>query len=103
MSFIDANYNYSGNFNWQRGSEALANVLSEEGTALGIVHTVQNANTKSLAGSISFDRLHNILGLKNKTARFSPLVQRRLAEKEPEYNTEEEKKKKKISQYSKHL
>ena len=95
LSFIDANYNYSGNFNWQRGSEALANVLSEEGTALGIVHTVQNANTKSLAGSISFDRLYNILGLKNKTARFSPLVQRRLAEKEPEYNIEEEKKKKK--------
>ena len=95
LSFIDANYNYSGNFNWQRGSEALANVLSEEGTALGIVHTVQNANTKSLAGSISFDRLYNILGLKNKTARFSPLVQLRLAEKEPEYNIEEEKKKKK--------
>ena len=82
LSFIDANYNYSGNFNWQRGSDALASVVSENGTALGIVHTVQNANTKSLAGSISFDRLYSILGLKKGAAKFSPLVQRRLAEKQ---------------------
>lgn len=92
LSFIDANYNYTGNFSWQRGSDALAQVQSPEGIPLGIVHTVQNANTKSLAGSISFSRLYNILGLK-KTAggSYSPMVQRRLAEKKAQQQKEEKK------------
>ena len=93
LSFIDANYNYTGSFNWQRGSDALANVVSENGTALGVVHTLQNANTKSLAGSISFDRLYRILGLKKGASRFSPMVQKRLAEKQQQgKNTKKEKK-----------
>ena len=82
LSFIDANYNYTGNFNWQRGSDALSQVVSPDGIPLGVVHTVQNANTKSLAGSISFNRLYTILGLKKgRGANFSPMVQQRLAAK----------------------
>ena len=61
LSFIDANYSYTGDFNWQRGSEALAEVVSEDGQSLGVVHTVQNANTKALTGSLSLDRLYTIL------------------------------------------
>ncbi|MGC6421514.1 MAG: cell surface protein SprA [Flavobacteriaceae bacterium] len=94
LSFIDANYNYTGNFNWQRGSDALAQVVSPEGIPLGVVHTVQNANTKSLAGSISFSRLYAILGLKKGTAKFSPLVQRRLAAKQAQNKGQDSEEKK---------
>ena len=43
-----------GNFNWQRGSEALAEVTNDDGLSLGIVNTIQNNNKKTLTGAISF-------------------------------------------------
>ncbi len=70
LSFIDATYNYTGDFNWQRGSLAMANVQSEEGIPLGIVNTIQNANTQTLNASVSFDKLYSIFGLKSKRRGF---------------------------------
>jgi cell surface protein SprA len=70
LSFIDATYNYTGNFNWIRGSEALAQVKSEEGIPLGIVNTIQNNNTKTLTGALSFAKLYSVLGLKSKKSSF---------------------------------
>ena len=68
LSFIDATYSYVGNFNWQRGSEALAEVKSEDGMSLGIVNTIQNNNKKTLSGAINFSKLYSALGLRpNKT------------------------------------
>jgi cell surface protein SprA len=74
LSFIDATYNYTGNFNWIRGSEALAQVKSEEGIPLGIVNTIQNNNTKTLTGALSFAKLYSVLGLKSKKISFIPKI-----------------------------
>jgi cell surface protein SprA len=71
LSFIDANYNYTGDFSWQRGSNAMAAVVNDDGQMLGQVNTIQNANTKTLTGSISFDKLYTILGLKSKKSPFN--------------------------------
>src|SRR6056300_901504 len=75
LSFIDATYNYTGNFNWQRGSEALAEVMSADGIPLGLVNTIQNNNTKTLTGALSFSKLYTVLGLKtNKKSSFQAKV-----------------------------
>ena len=75
LNFIDATYNYTGNFNWQRGSEALAEVMSADGTPLGLVNTIQNNNTKTLTGALSFSKLYMVLGLKtNKKSSFQAKV-----------------------------
>lgn len=71
LNFIDANYNYTGDFSWQRGSNAMASVTNEEGQALGQINTIQNANTKSLTGSISFEKLYTLLGLKSQKSPFN--------------------------------
>ena len=73
LSFIDATYNYTGNFNWQRGSEALAGVTSQNGSVLGQVNTIQNNNTKTLTGALSFSKLYSVFGLKNKSNRFQKI------------------------------
>ena len=69
LSFITAKYNYDADFNWQRGPEAFSAVVSADGIPLGQVNTIQNANTKTLTGAISFDRLYSILGVKSKRER----------------------------------
>ena len=74
LSFIDATYNYTGNFNWKRGSEALAGVKSEEGIELGLVNMIQNNNTKTITGALSFAKLYTALGLKANESRFRSKV-----------------------------
>ena len=64
LSFLDVDYTYSGDFSWQRGSEALANVRNDMGQTLGVVNQIQNANTKSINGSVSFKKLYSLLNLK---------------------------------------
>ena len=94
LNFIDANYNYTGDFSWQRGSNAMAAVTSEESQPLGIVNTIQNANTKTLTGSISFDKLYTILGLKSKRSPFDQPFARAAAANNPQAQKQEKKPKK---------
>ena len=86
LSFIDGNYNYTGDFNWQRGSQALANVVSENGQRLGSVNTIQNANTKTLSGAISFQKLYSILKLTEKN-KFTPRINENKKSKSPNKKT----------------
>ena len=67
LSFLDGTYSYTGNFNWQRGSTSLANVVDQNNNALGIVHTIQNANTIQWNGSANMQSLYNSIGLKKNT------------------------------------
>ena len=94
LSFIDGDFNYTGDFNWQRGSQALANVTSENGDRLGSVNTIQNANTKTLSGAISFQKLYSILRLTNQN-KVNPLPDKN------EKNKKSKKKKLKIKKYTK--
>ena len=94
LNFIDANYNYTGDFSWQRGSNAMAAVTGEEGQQLGVVNEIQNANTKTLTGSISFDKLYTILGLKSKKSPFDQPFARGGATDNPQSQKKENKPKK---------
>ena len=66
IDFISSNYNYNGDFNWERGSDAMAKVKDETGNVLGQVNTVQNANTHSFNSSLNMSKLYRNLGLKKK-------------------------------------
>ena len=93
LNFIDANYNYTGDFSWERGSNAMADVTNNEGQPLGIVNTIQNANTKTFTGSISFDKLYTILGLKSKKSLFDqPFTVAAIANNPPEQKKEKKPK-----------
>ena len=72
----------------------MAAVTSEEGQPLGIVNTIQNANTKTLTGSISFDKLYTILGLKSKRSPFDQPFARAAAANNPQAQKQEKKPKK---------
>ncbi|MGA0373235.1 MAG: cell surface protein SprA [Flavobacteriaceae bacterium] len=94
LNFIDANYNYTGDFSWQRGSNAMAAVTAEEGQPLGVVNTIQNANTKTLTGSISFEKLYTVLGLKSKRSPFDQPFAKATAANNPQAKKQEKKPKK---------
>ncbi len=66
LGFINANYSYTGDFSWQRGSERLGGVEDLDGNKLGIVNNIENANTQVFSGHISMSRIYNLLGIKRR-------------------------------------
>ncbi|MFI2742039.1 cell surface protein SprA [Zhouia sp. PK063] len=66
LNFIKATYTYTGDFDWQRGSDAQYQVAGEN------LNIIQNASTHTLNSVMSMDKLYNFLGLKAK--KRAPIV-----------------------------
>ena len=74
LDFINAQYTYTSNFEWQRGGDALNLAVAKEQNpgvpedqlVLTSINSVQNANTHSLTATLTMQRLYDQLGLKNR-------------------------------------
>ena len=66
VDFISSNYSYNGDFSWEKGSDAMAQVEDELGNVLGRVNTIQNANTHTLNTSLNLSKLYRNIGLIQK-------------------------------------
>ena len=63
LSFIKSNYSYTGDFNWQRSSDAFSTIESEDGTEYQLGNTIQNANSHKLNATLNMDLLYRYVGL----------------------------------------
>ncbi len=63
LDFINAQYTYTSNFEWQRGGDAIREVVGND------VNTVQNANTHNLTASLSMQRFYDKIGLKKRGSK----------------------------------
>ena len=57
LSFINAQYTYTSNFDWQRGGDAIREVIGED------INTIQNAQTHTLTAALSMPRFYEMIGL----------------------------------------
>ena len=53
-----ANYTYSGDFDYQRGSQTLLQLAHQD------INTLQNGNTHNLTANFTFEQLYRYLGVK---------------------------------------
>ena len=58
LDFINAQYTYTSNFDWQRGGDALNEVAGEN------INTVQNAGTHALSAKMNMQKFYDLIGLK---------------------------------------
>ncbi len=63
LNFINAQYTYTSNFDWQRGGDALRQVAGKD------INTVQNASTHNLTANMSMQRFYDFLGLKKRDGK----------------------------------
>ncbi|KPM31355.1 Protein involved in gliding motility SprA [Croceitalea dokdonensis DOKDO 023] len=63
LSFINGQYTYTSNFDWQRGGDALFEVAGED------INTVQNASTHTLTANMTMQGFYDYLGLKKRTGK----------------------------------
>lgn len=68
LDFINAQYTYTSNFDWQRGGDALNEVVQEENPGEQ-VNTVQNANTHTITANLTMQRFYDFLGLKKRDGK----------------------------------
>lgn len=67
FNFIRSQYSYTGNFQWQKGSEILKSI--PDTPDLG--NTVQNSRTHQINGTLTMKRLYDYIGLKKKRVKRS--------------------------------
>ena len=63
LNFMNAQYTYTSNFDWQRGGDALIEVAGEN------INTVQNANTHNLTANLTMQRFYDFIGLKKREGK----------------------------------
>ncbi|MCW5516238.1 cell surface protein SprA [Muriicola sp. Z0-33] len=70
LDFINAQYTYTSNFDWQRGGDAINEVVIQAlGDPNAQINTVQNANTHNLTAGLSLQRFYDQLGLKKRNGK----------------------------------
>ena len=62
FSFVKANYSYTGNYSWQRTSNALSQI-NIDGNSYDLGNTVQNSMAHNLNGTFNMDAFYKYLGL----------------------------------------
>ncbi|NJX16069.1 cell surface protein SprA [Tamlana crocina] len=68
FNFIDATYQYTGSFQWQKGSDLFGNV-ELNGQTYDLGNTIQNSNVHNLNTSLDMTRFYKYIGLVKKPVR----------------------------------
>src|SRR5690606_11656073 len=68
LAFINSDYNYTGDYSWQRATDAFSNI-DYNGVNYELGNTIQNANTHRLNSTITMDVLYKYIGLVPSTAK----------------------------------
>ncbi|WP_281637277.1 cell surface protein SprA [Flavobacterium marginilacus] len=62
FSFVKANLSYTGDYNWQRSSEALSKIEVDDST-YNLGNTVQNASTTNLNMTLNMESFYKYIGI----------------------------------------
>ena len=80
LSFIKATYSYTGDFQWQKGSDLNNNLEIEDSNGViqtyDLGHSIQNANTHTINGTLNLTKLYSYLGVKSSSSGSRPDMRR---------------------------
>ncbi|SFC87856.1 cell surface protein SprA [Algibacter pectinivorans] len=68
FSFLDATYQYTGSFQWQKGSDLFGS-LEVDGVTYDLGNTIQNSNVHNINTSLDMNRFYKYIGLVKKPIR----------------------------------
>lgn len=73
LAFVKATYSYTSDYNWQRGSLVMSNVMIDD-VSYNLGNIIQNANSHRLNTSFNMDIFYKYIGLtKRKTPTRGPI------------------------------
>ncbi len=81
FSFIDATYSYTGQFQWQKGSD-LFNKIPYDGVNYNLGNAISNANSHNINASLDMNKFYRYLGISKSSSRTSNTIQARKKDSE---------------------
>ena len=66
LSFVKSSYIYTGDYSWQRSSDAFATFQTVDGTVYQLGNTVQNAGSHKINATLNMDAFYKYIGLTAK-------------------------------------
>ncbi|TYC10708.1 cell surface protein SprA [Bizionia gelidisalsuginis] len=71
LSFIKATYAYTGEFQWQKGSDLFGDIVADDGVSYDLGNSISNGNTHNINSTLDMNKLYKYVGLtkKRKTSR----------------------------------
>ena len=78
LDFINAQYSYTSNFDWQRGGDALNLAVAEQRNPnpdvsnplqVTSINTVQNASTHNFTANLTMQKFYDMIGLKKRDGK----------------------------------
>ena len=68
LSFVKSSYVYTGDYSWQRSSDAFATFQALDGTIYQLGNTIQNANSHKINAALDMNAFYKYIGLTAKKA-----------------------------------
>ncbi|SEQ13589.1 T9SS outer membrane translocon Sov/SprA [Flavobacterium urocaniciphilum] len=66
LSFVKSSYVYTGDYSWQRSSDAFATFQALDGTVYQLGNTIQNANSHKINAALDMNTFYKYIGLTAK-------------------------------------
>ncbi len=90
FGFLSGTYSYTGDFQWQKGSDLYANIQGNDGNFYDLGNTVQNSNTHNLNTTLDMRKLYKYLGLVKKPLNSASMASNKVRNGPPGTKTEDE-------------
>lgn len=66
LSFVKSSYVYTGDYSWQRSSDAFSTFVALDGTTYQLGNTIQNANSHKINAGLDMNAFYKYIGLTTK-------------------------------------
>lgn len=77
LSFVKSTYVYTGDYSWQRSSDAFATFQALDGTTYQLGNTIQNANSHKINTAFDMNAFYKYIGLSaKKQKKLAPTVKK---------------------------
>lgn len=72
LSFVKSSYVYTGDYSWQRSSDAFSTFEALDGTVYQLGNTIQNANSHKINAGLDMNAFYKYIGLTAKKQKKQP-------------------------------
>jgi cell surface protein SprA len=74
LSFVKSSYVYTGDYSWQRSSDAFSTFQALDGTTYQLGNTIQNANSHKINAGLDMNAFYKYIGLTAKKQKKQPVA-----------------------------
>lgn len=69
LSFLKATYAYTGQFQWQKGSDLFGELVADDGITYDLGNSISNGNTHNINSTLDMNKLYKYIGISKRRGK----------------------------------